>query len=345
MTTKPIINVLITAMGCNTAISIAKGLRLNADKRYRIIGTDMLPSYEAAGSIFCDKFFQVPSFKDESFISKLIDISIEEGVKVIMSVVDMEAAKLAKYTALFEERGIELCLPDSQVIDICNDKYKTNRYLAERDVKIAKTYLEKEINDAGSLNYPLFIKPRFGVSSADCHKIINQEELSFFMGKVDEPIIQEFISGDQYVIDVLNDLSGKNIVAIPRHEISSKAGIGVKAVTVHDDALSEYGKKISELLGIKGVANIEVFKKDEEISLIEVNPRFSAGSILSVVAGVNLPAIIVDLFLGLDISSYNKLWIDGVYMSRYWEEAFSHNGEMISPDNFYDNNLQQTFKK
>lgn len=319
----PLRIILITAMGCNTSISIAKSLRRSESYEYRIIGVDMAPLHEMAGSVWCDEYYQVTSYKDENYIKTLIDIAQKENADFLMSVMDIEMEKLSANNDIFKKNGIQLCLPDHNVIVLCNDKYETNKFLTTKGVRVPATYTPTEFGALSSKQFPFFIKPRKGVSSIDCYNGKNEEELNIFLERTEDPIIQEFIGGDQYVIDVINNLDGENIVAIPRREISSKAGIGVKAITVKDEDLIEYGIKVSELLGIKGVANIEVFKKGSEIILIEVNPRFSAGSIVSCVAGVNIPEIVVGIFAGEKIELERLEWRANIYMTRYWQEVFT----------------------
>ncbi|MGB2580227.1 MAG: ATP-grasp domain-containing protein [Minisyncoccia bacterium] len=315
--------VLITAMGCNTSISIAKSLRRSNSQVYRIIGVDMAPLHEMAGSVWCDEYYQVPSYKDDNYIKTLIDIAQKEKADFLMSVMDIEMEKLSANVEVIEKNGIRLCLPEHETIVLCNGKYETNKFLGAKGVRVPATYTPTEFDAVPSKQFPFFIKPRKGVSSVDCYKANNEEELDIFLERTEDPIIQEFIGGEQYVIDVINNLEGKNIVAIPRRELSSKAGIGVKAVTVKDEDLIEYGIKVSELLGIKGAANIEVFKRGGEIILIEVNPRFSAGSIISCVAGVNMPEIVLSIFMGEKIEVESLKWNADIFMTRYWQEVFT----------------------
>lgn len=315
--------ILITAMGCNTSISIAKSLRRAKSQKYRIIGTDIVSFHEMAGSPWCDEYHQVPPYKDDRYIEILVDIAKKEKADFLMSVMDIEMEKLSANSDFFKKNGIQLCLPDYKVVTLCNDKYETNKFLGGKGIGVPATYIPTEFSDGTFKKFPLFIKPRKGVSSVDCYKANNEEELKIFLKRTENPIVQEFIEGEQYVIDVVNNLDGNNIVAIPRRELSSKAGIGVKAVTIKDAELIEYGIKVSELLGIKGVANIEVFKKGNEIILIEVNPRFSAGSIVSCVAGVNIPEIVISVFMGEKIEEKRLEWKGNIFMTRYWEEVFT----------------------
>ncbi len=316
------IHALVTAVGCNTSLSIIKGLR-RAGERYRIVGVDITPPHEALGASFCDAFYQVPSFRDDGYVESLLDIIHKEGVMLLFSVLDQELEILAAVETSLSAEGVRLCAAPGPVIKLCNDKYALNTFLQKEDWSVPVTLLAEEAVRADSMTFPVFIKPRYGVSSRDCYTAHNKQELEVFLSRVNNPLVQEFLEGDHYVIDVVNDLQARNIVSIPRREISAKAGIGVKAVTVKDEELIAYGRDLSELLGVRGAANIEVFRREDRIVLLEVNPRFSAGSILSVESGVNIIDVTARVFLGQGPKFDGLSWKGGVYMSRYWEEVFT----------------------
>src|SRR3989339_1491024 len=287
------INILITAIGCNNSISVMKGLKLLKKERFKIIGTDIYDQNEIPGVIFCDKVYKVPTYNNKAFIDVLLEICKKEKIFFLIPIVDQEVEIISKYKDKFEKLGVRVCCSNYKTNNICNDKYKTYVYLKGKNIVTPRVYLPNEIDEIKKILPPYFIKPRKGRSSMDCYKANSFKELEVFLKKVKDPIIQEVLKGEQYVIDVINDLEGRNLVSIPRHEILAKAGIGVKAKTIRDLKLIQYGQKISEAIGINGTANIEVFKDKEKISLIEINPRFSAGAIISIISGINIPEIII----------------------------------------------------
>lgn len=316
------LNILVTDAGSTTALSVMKGLRLVNVNKYKIIGTDINQSHEVPASIFCNSFYNVPNFKSENFIEQLIKICKKEKVNLIIPIVDKEVEKITKYKEKFKAIGTEIIASDQKAVRNCNDKLKTYLILKQNEITTPKTFLISEIDKIISKNKSFFIKPRSGVSSKDCFKINSLKDVVVIAKMIEDPILQEFIEGDKYVIDVINDKRCKNIVSIPRLEICSKAGIGTKAVIVEDKALSELGKIVSELMEIKGPANIEVIKKNNKLSVIEINPRFSAGSILTANAGVNIFSLSVDIFLGKKIKNDRLKVRNKLSMIRYWNEVY-----------------------
>lgn len=320
--------VLITAIGSTTAISAAKALRKSKRHHY-IVGTDIYPSSEIAGPIFCDTVHRVPLFSDPQYIETLLKICKQDRIEYIIPIMDQEVEIIAANADVFKDAGIMPCVSDVETIKICNDKYLTWKALKAKGIQTPHAYLPEESVLFMPL-LPLFIKPRHGISSRDCYKITTKEEYDLFVARVDEPVIQQYLSGKQYVIDIVCDLASNPIASTVRHEISAKSGLGVKAVTLHDSAIREYVEKIAKALLITGQANIEVFKDNDTISLIEVNPRLSAGSILSAAAGVNIAEIAIDVFSNKELNPADYDYRDNVYMTRYWEEVYYRDGELMS---------------
>ncbi|MBP7216748.1 MAG: ATP-grasp domain-containing protein [Candidatus Omnitrophica bacterium] len=330
MPRRPLISVLVSTVGCNTSIAVIKSLRLTKRYRYKIIGVDMRQQHEAAGSVFCDRYFQVPPIGNKQYVRALLAICKKEKVEVLLPVLDHDIEHIAKARSEFAAADIRVCASDLPTIVACNDKFATYTFLKKRAIAVPRTYRAHEaLQLIGNLRFPLFVKPRRGTSSVDCFQANNKQQLCVLLSRVDQPIVQALGQGQQCVIDVVNDLEGKNLVCVPRHELSAKAGIGVKAVTVKDAALTSFAKQIAEALRIKGAANIEVFKQGKQLSLIEVNARYSAGVILSAMAGVNIPELAIDVFLNKPIAKTRLAWQAGWFMSRYWQEVFSRDKKIV----------------
>lgn len=332
-----ILKVLITSIGSTTALSVAKALNLIKSKKYYLIGTDTLPKYNIPSNIFFDKVYQIPKFNDRNYISSLIKICKKEQVKLIIPILDYEVEEISKNYLFFQKERIIICCSPYEVVKTCNDKFLTYKAL-KKIIPLKKTYLGSQINEIkNNIKPPYFIKPRKGVSSVDCYIANSFNELKILLKKVKKSIVQEVMEGKKYVLDIMNDLNGKNIFTIPREELESKAGVGTKTKSVKNKLLINYGKKISEFLGIVGPANIEVFYKNGKIDFIEINPRFSAGTISTVAAGVNAPEILIDIFLGRKINKKKLIWQENLFMTRYWEEVFYLNNKIIKLNYQYKN--------
>lgn len=316
------VTALITGMGSTTAISVAKGLRSQTEKSVRIIGTDTHQRNEIAGSHFCDEFYRVPPANDPSYIPAVLDICKRESIQVMFPVIDAELEVLSPYRNLFKEIGVYIWVSEVNTINLCNDKYQTYLFFKQKNIPTPQTWLPKEVENRKDLPFPLIVKPVKGVSSRDVFRVDNTCELTQALGKVTEPIIQEYIMGEEFTIDVLADENSRILSIVPRERIEVRAGISYKGRTVRDENLICQSGAIAQALLVKGACNIQCRLRDGEPVFLEVNPRFSGALPLTIAAGVNIPLLLLKLALGETLDQVYYDFKEGVYMARYFEEVF-----------------------
>ncbi len=316
--------VLVTGMGSNTAISVAKGLRRQSEFALRIVGTDMNCECEIAGSSFCDKTYTVHGAFEPQYIPELLGICEQERVRILFPIIDREVEVIAAHLNHFNSIGVCVWLSDLRSVQICNDKYETYRFFTQYRIPTPPTWLPKDSTGKETeLPYPLIVKPRGGLSSIDVFRVEDAAELEAALKKVKRPIVQEYVEGKEFTIDVLADQNARVLAVVPRERIETKAGLSYKGRTVRDQTLIDQAEKIARALIIKGPCNIQCRMRDGLPKFLEVNPRFSGGLPLTIAAGVNSPLLLVKLALKgkLDRSYFD--FEPGVYMARYFEEVFS----------------------
>ena len=154
--------------------------------------------------------------------------------------------------------------------------------------------------------------------------IQNQAELEFFSTYVEDAIVQELITGEEYTIDILVDFQGKVISIVPRLRIETRAGEISKGITVKNLALIAAAKQVVESLpGVVGCITIQCFlQSDGEIIFIEINPRFGGGYPLSYRAGADFPSWLMQLYMGEHPQVAIDEWEDGLAMLRYDDAIF-----------------------
>lgn len=90
-----------------------------------------------------------------------------------------------------------------------------------------------------SQGYPCFIKPKDGSSSIDAYKVENEEELYSFAERVADYIVQPFIEGREYTVDILCDFEGNPIYVTPRERLAVRSGEVLKTCIVHDEQMEQ----------------------------------------------------------------------------------------------------------
>ena len=174
-------------------------------------------------------------------------------------------------------------------------------------------------------DYPFLIKPFDGSCSIGVEKVESGSELEFYSSHVNNPILQEFIEGEEYTVDVFVDFNGKVRSVVPRLRLETRAGEVSKGVTVKNQLIIETTKKVAEQLpGALGCLTIQCFlTPGGELKYIEINPRFGGGFPLSIEAGADFPRWIIQMMLGMNPDIEIDGWQDGTVMLRYDDAVFT----------------------
>lgn len=321
-------NILFTCAGRRTYLLKYFKEQLGAEGK--IIATDMqltAPALTAA-----DVKLQVPAVYSDDYIDKTIEICRQNGIDAVICLNDLELPILAENKESFEAIGVKPIVSSKEVIDICFDKYRTAKYVESIGLNSPRTF--KNYEEAvkalkkGDLKFPLVLKPRWGSGSIGIEFVNDFEELdevySNLLKKIKKTIlatasqgdeyilIQEKIDGQEYGMDVMNDLEGKNRGVSVKKKLAMRAGETDKAQTVDDPSIRAIGKTLGENLRHIGNLDVDVFEKDGKYYVLELNPRFGGGFPFSYEAGVNFPKAIIEWLKGNEID-------DSILQPRYGE--------------------------
>jgi len=267
-----------------------------------------------------DGYFISPLIYDPEYISSIIDFCKKNEVKAVLSLFDIDILVLAQNAEEFKKNNIELILAPADFVKICNDKYATYEFVTSLGLKSPKTYLStnavKEAISRGEVSYPIIMKPRWGMASIGIYIVDDDEELDFFTRKCkkdifnsylkyesymtkDEAIIyQEVVTGEEYGLDVLNDLNGNYIGTFAKQKITMRGGETDLGRTADPTPFVVAAEAIATKSGHHGICSVDCFKKDGEIYVIEMNCRISGHYPLAYLAGFNYPQLIVDWLNG-----------------------------------------------
>ncbi len=303
--------ILIPGGGGPAAVGAIKSLRMSGYKG-KIISTDA--NKLSAGLYLADKAYVVPAASDPSFFQEAMKIIEKEGVDVILPTSGFDIVPYAKNTKALMEDGIIPVVCDYDALERCLDKEKF--YYALRD-KFDLPYTTREPSDIDA--FPCIVKPIRGKGSQNVFICNNRNELDSILSKYEDMLIQEYLPGKEYTIDVLSDLDGHPMVAVPRERVDVKAGISFKGKIVLDESIQNICLRVAESLEIKGPSCMQMkHAADNRPKITEVNPRMGGGTILATYAGINFPKIIMKLLNG---DKFEIPEIKEVTMMRYYEEV------------------------
>lgn len=311
-------NILITSVGIRGYL--IRYFKNALKEKGKIFAADC--SNYAPALYDADNYFILPRISESNYIDELFRICLINNINAVISLNDKELPILAQFKNKFIEKGIKLIISDPKVIDICYDKYSTYMFLKENKFPFPKTFISldevlKEIK-AKTLKFPLLIKPRKGSASLGIKKVFNKKDLQNKFEEEENLIIQEFLQGDEYGIDVFCNSNLLPVSIFVKRKIKMRAGETDKAVTVYDIKMIEFIKKLIKTLGLYGPGDIDLFKRGNEYIIMEINPRFGGGYPMSHAVGAKFPEKMIKLIneepLEPDLIRYSD---DVVMMKQY----------------------------
>jgi len=314
------LNILITAASRRVALIRAFGralrrLGLNGN----VITTDL--NCLSPGLYFGDHHYIAPLTTDPGYIPLIRSICESEKIGLLIPTIDDELPIFGKHRHEFEEIGVRVAVSGERTGLICNDKHVSYNFFKERGIPFARTWLPEEL-DLAKMKYPLFLKPRSGRGSVGAYQIRNRRELDFFLEYVPDAVIQEFLTGTEYTIDALADFDGRVISVVPRERMLVRSGVSDRGRTFHHPGLVKLAIDVAEALELRGAANIQVKLAGDKAVIFEVNPRFSGGIPLTIAAGADFPAWLIEMCRGCGPAPCIGEFTDGLVMACYEESLF-----------------------
>lgn len=302
--------VLLTCVG--KRYDIVAAFRSHA----RVVATDGNPL--APAQYAANERRLVPPVDDPGYVPALVRLAGELEVKAVVPLTDLDIEVLARARADFAEVGATLFTPDPEIAHAMHDKYLAHRMFQELGLPSPSTYTADELPD--DLDFPMLVKPRLGSGGRNIYKANNRAELSFFLNYVPEAVmVQRFMSGDELSIDILCDLEGRCLNAIPRTMLESRGGESIKGETIRDDELIALGRRVGESLPCRGPATVQCFRDPEwGIGLTDVNCRFGGAFPAPMYAGGSYPELIVRMARGERVEPRIGDFKEGVIFTRYF---------------------------
>lgn len=267
-----------------------------------------------------DDYIITPLIYDSEYIQSLLDYCLKNNIKAIISVFDIDLLVLSKAKKYIESHGIKLLLSGEEIVGICNDKWLTYKFLKEKNINTPNTFKNKDVLikaiENKEIQYPIIMKPRWGMASMGIYIINDIEELEFYHKKTlndinqsylkyesgltptEMVLFQELIRGQEYGLDIINDLNGNYVGVFPKSKISMRAGETDLGQTVSPLKFESLAQEISNSLKHEVILSVDCFDYEGEYYVIEMNCRISGHYPLSHLAGVNLPKQIIEWLEG-----------------------------------------------
>jgi carbamoyl-phosphate synthase large subunit len=316
-------NILITSAGRRVSLVRAFQKELKAIfPQGQVMTTDFNIELAAACHI-SDKAFQLPLVDDSNYLNCLIDVCLNNNIKLIIPTIDTELHLLAKHSKSLLKKGIIPIISSQKFIDICRNKRNMNAFFLDNNIPVAKEYSKYDYT------LPLFIKPQNGSRSVDTFIIYNHEDLTEYHFKNPDLMFLEYLDHadyEEFTCDLYYDKHHNLKCVVPRKRIEVRDGEVNKGLTDKNELVNYIKTHLSQIDGAIGCLTSQFFKHKENGTIygIEINARFGGGYPLTYLSGANyVKWILEEYLLNQDIAFFND-WESNLLMLRYDDEILVH---------------------
>lgn len=217
-------------------------------------------------------------------------IEVEKPVGVVVAFGGQTAIKLTKF---LDESGINILGTSAEGIDTAEDRERFEELLERFSIKRPKGFgvntLGEALKAAETLGYPVLLRPSYVIGGQNMRIVHDAEEVRRYMERIlaqgiDNPVlVDKYMAGKELEVDVISDGTDVLIPGVMQHieraGIHSGDSIAVYPPYSIDDKMMQRITEVSEqlalALGTKGLVNIQYLIYNNELYVIEVNPRAS----------------------------------------------------------------------
>ncbi|PSR11737.1 MAG: carbamoyl-phosphate synthase large subunit [Bacteroidetes bacterium] len=263
------------------------GLLAIKEAGYEAIMVNCNPETVSTDFDMADKLYFEPVYWEH--IAEIIELEEPEGV--IVQLGGQTALKLAE---TLEKNGIKIIGTDFASMDLAEDRGAFSNLLREQgipypDFGVAKD-ADRALEVANKVGYPVLVRPSYVLGGQDMRIVINDKELERHVLHIfkhmpdNEVLVDHFLDrAKEAEVDAICDGDEVHIMGIMEHIEPAGVHSGDSAAVLPTYSLSvnvvntmvEYTQMLAKALNIKGLINVQFAIKNEQVYVIEANPRAS----------------------------------------------------------------------
>ena len=226
--------VLVTGAGGPAGVAVIRSLLKRPD--VEVFAADMDGWASGLYLVEADRRRIIAPGADAAFVDELIARCRQDHISVLISTVDVELLPIAlRRGEVLAVAGTTLAAPPIGTLDVALDKYALARRCVTR-TRVPETALLDAEGSARQWSFPVIVKPRRGAGSRGVRLVAGRPDLTA-LGYDPALIIQEFLPGEEYSVDVIADSLGHVVAAVPRTRTRVDSGVSIAGRTLHDPEL------------------------------------------------------------------------------------------------------------
>ena len=248
-------------------------------------------------------------------VLNIIDKEKPEGV-----IVQFGGQTAINLAGALSKAGVKVFGTSVDDIDRAEDRERFDEVLTQAHIPrpkgISVTSQEEAISGAADIGYPVMVRPSYVLGGRAMEIVYNEDELRDYMGRAvqvtpDHPVlVDRYMQGTEVEVDAISD--GIDVVIPGIMEHVERAGVhsGDSIAVYPPQTLSskviytiiDYTKRLAVGLHVKGLMNIQYVVVNDEVYVIEVNPRSSRTvPFLSKVTDVQMVDVATQIALGASL--------------------------------------------
>ena len=241
-------------------------------------------------------------------------IAVEKPIGVVVAFGGQTAIKLTQF---LDSQGIRILGTSAESIDIAEDRERFDCLLEQFGIRrprgMGVRTMEEAVAAADELGYPVLLRPSYVIGGQNMTISRSREQTVAYMerilsGGIENPVlVDQYLPGIELEVDVISDGTDVLIPGIMEH--IERAGVhSGDSIAVYppfnlterfQDRICDISTKLALALGTKGLVNIQYLIFDNELYVIEVNPRASRTiPYISKVTGVPMVDLASRVMLG-----------------------------------------------
>ncbi|MDH5161127.1 carbamoyl-phosphate synthase large subunit [Heyndrickxia oleronia] len=249
-------------------------------------------------------------------VMHIIDLEKPEGVVVQFG--GQTAINLAQSLV---ERGVKILGTSLESLDRAENRDKFEQALQQLNIRqpLGKTAfsVEEAITIAKDIGYPVLVRPSYVLGGRAMEIVYQEKELFYYMQHAvqvnpEHPVlIDRYLVGKEVEVDAISD--GENIIIPGIMEHIERAGVhSGDSIAVYPtqsiskqmkDRIVDYTTRLAKGLNIIGLLNIQYVISNDELYVIEVNPRSSRTvPFLSKITNIPMANVATKVILGFKLT-------------------------------------------
>ncbi len=241
-------------------------------------------------------------------------IAVEKPIGVVVAFGGQTAIKLTQF---LDSQGIRILGTSAESIDIAEDRERFDSLLEQFGIRrprgMGVRTMDEAVAAAEELGYPVLLRPSYVIGGQNMTISRSREQTVAYMerilsGGIENPVlVDQYLPGIELEVDVISDGTDVLIPGIMEH--IERAGVhSGDSIAVYppfnltekfQDRICDMSTKLALALGTRGLVNIQYLIFDNELYVIEVNPRASRTiPYISKVTGVPMVDLASRVMLG-----------------------------------------------